>query len=195
MYLVSIIIIVALLLTIKTFINDIFHDIPNNVPILPLFMSKKCDDDNIGKFSNNILVDLAGVRENYGLTSLSTGINYRGGVIRYSNLYDNDGDNDEGDGSGNFTNRPYPDVRYLEDTMDNNCWTDICMKNSCSNKFVGTKCKTRCSVNPNKGYQRTFGNNVLIFNNNISDPLFKSIQYKDKKIYIPWSDSYNNIVE
>jgi hypothetical protein len=191
MYLVSIIIILTLLLAIKTFVNDIVYDIPNNLSLIPTTTKCNLRNKNTGNFANNGLVDLAGVRENYGLTSLATGINYRGGSI-YSNP-DNDEENNEG--SGNFTNRVYQDNRYLEDIMDNNCSTDICMNKGCSGKIVGTKCATKCSVNPSSGYNRTFGDNIIKYNDDISDPLFKTIQVKDKQIYIPWSDAYNNIVE
>ena len=146
-----------------------------------------------GFFNNTVLVDVAGVRQHYGITSLANGINYN------SNSYSQgDNDNDEvntENGGGNFTNRKRSDSRYLEDVMDDQCWSDVCMRDSFSGKVVGTSCNSKCSTNPGPGYVRTFGDTKLLYNDNIADSQYKNIQYinADKTIIVPNSYIYNNI--
>lgn len=180
MILITALIVIILIICFKTLLPDL-----------------NCDSPNKGYFDNTVLIDVAGIREHYGITSLASGINYRSDTLNEFNYND---DNDEGsergsDSGGNFTNRKFPDSRYLEDVMNNNsCWSDVCLKESSSGKVVGKSCDSICSVNPGPGYKRTFGGSKLIYNDDMSDPLFNQVQYKNGAIVVPWSDLYNNIV-
>jgi hypothetical protein len=174
MLLITALIIIVLILCIKTFV---------------MYILKDCK----APFSNTVLIDVAGIRQHYGITSLASGINYRSGTLNYQ--IDNGEDNDEtgtDSGGGNFTNRVSPDSRYLEDVMANDCWSDICMRDSLSGKVVGTTCKSKCSVNPGPGYIRTFGGNQITYNDNMSDTQYKEIQRIGSNIIVPWSESFNN---
>jgi hypothetical protein len=151
---------------------------------------------NHGNFSNTVLVDISGINRNYGITSLASGINYRSDTLNIdpSSEGDTDSYGNSSEGYGNFTNRYRPDSRYLEDVMNNQSWSDICMKNANSGLVVGSACDRVLSDNPSHGYKRTFGNVQIIYNNDISDPLFKTIKYvNDEAVFVPDSEAYNNI--
>jgi hypothetical protein len=170
---------------------------------LHIKQSKKLPEssDNVGTFSNNILIDSAGLREGYGTSSLASGlVSLHGDSLRYDM---NDNDEGDGEGSGNFTNRPRYDLRYLEDIMDGptqsvpqsgHSWEDICMINNDTGAIIGNTCLPLSQVNPKKGYRRSYGEAKLIYNTDIADPLFNQNQLKDGVLYIPWSETYNNIM-
>lgn len=193
--LVSILIVIILVLCIKTMIFDLYiHD--------------QMDDDggngsqNVGQFSNNLIIDPAGLRAGVGSQSIGSTLASSASLSLY---YEGGDDNDEGDseGSGNFTNRPRADPRYLEDVMNSQCqsipmsgqtWEDLCLNSSDSGEIVGKSCGAICGINPIKGYQRSYGEARIIYNDDISDPLFNLNQLKNNAIYIPWSEAYNNIM-
>ena len=178
MLLITVLIVIILLLCIKTLFNDL--------RLLP------CR----GFLNNTILIDVAGVRDNFGVTSLANGINYRSSILNSYSQGDDDNDDNSDSGGGNFTNRKRNDSRYLEDVIDDQCWSDVCMQDSLSGKIVGTACNSKCSTNPGPGYVRTFGDTKLMYNDNIADSQYKNIQYinSDKSIIVPNSFMYNNIV-
>lgn len=174
MALITLLIVIILLLCVKTFYSSVR-----------------------GCFTNTVLIDVAGIRENYGLTSLASGINYRSDTIssaQYGTSEYSYETSESNDGSGNMTNRRRPDPRYLEDITNNKCWEDICLANSTSVTVPGQSCGQKCSINPGPGYTRTIGGNKLMYNDDMSDPDFKVVQYHDGAIYVPWSDLYNNIM-
>jgi hypothetical protein len=124
-------------------------------------------------------------------------------------LYDNGNNGSESEDYGNFISEP-PNYKeelsilskskstvnplYLEDVMNSSDLVPLknnCYNNKCSGKIVGQSCDYN-SPNPQYGYKRTFGGSELIYNDNLADPLFKSIQYIDGAIKVPWSNLYNN---
>jgi hypothetical protein len=184
--LVSVLIIVILLLCIKTMIVDLW--------LHPSKENKNYYYKHFGSYTNNDLVDLAGVRSAYGVPSLASGINYISNSLNYSGL-DND-DNDEAEGTGNFTNNDEnkKDVRYLENVINNNCWSK-CMENNLSGKIVGSTCNSICKSNPvSPKYKTTFGDTNIIYNRDISDTRFNDVLYYNNAVHIPWSIEYNNIM-
>jgi hypothetical protein len=179
---------------VKVLLNDKYPEMIDDV-------AKSCATV-YGSFSNNIMVDVSGLRESFGSASLGSSINSEiGDSLQYGSKEDDNGDNNE-QGMGNFTNRIRQDPRYLEDTMNTKCqsphvagvtWEDVCLNQGCSGRVSGQNCDSLCSVNPGSGYVRTFGDTKLVYNDDMSDPLFKQVQLDEDKIYVPWSELYNNM--
>jgi hypothetical protein len=203
--LVSVLIVVILVLCIKTmvfdvYLHDTYHD--NDVYRLDTYQNNSIDNRNsTGAFSNNILIDSAGLREGYGTSTLASGlVSLHGDISRYDM---NDNDEGDGEGSGNFTDRPRYDLRYLEDVMNGpnqsiplsgHTWEDLCMLDTDAGTVIGNSCIPLSRVNPKKGYRRSYGESKLIYNTDIADPLFNQNQLKKGALYVPWSETYNNIM-
>jgi hypothetical protein len=173
-------------------------------------MKTLMNDTNAGCFSETAIIDTSGIYSRYGTPQLYGGINYYSNVLGNGMGYDIGDDNDDGgdgEGSGNFTGTPYPkyrkaqlhlqpleiyDERYLEDMINIQPAT-TCSSKYGSKKIVGTSCDVP-SLNPHEPFYRSLAGTTLKYNDDISDPIFNTIQLKDGSLFIPSSMAYNNIV-
>ena len=153
--------------------------------------NSNANEKNKGTFDNEVLIDISGLRNSFGLSILSTNDGSQN-PFEFTVGSDTNDDNNE-IGIGNFSDKKL-DPRYLEYVMDDQCWSDICMTTSSSGKVVGDACKNNCSTNLGVGYKRTFGGSQINYNDNMADAGFKRVHSKNGIIYVPWSDLYNNIV-
>lgn len=183
--LITIIIMIILCICIKVLIDDINCD-------ALVRGDQTRGDQTRGDFTNALLIGDS--FQQYGSESLIGGLGSSIGGGQYSigsgRQYSIEDAIESGEdtGVGNFTNRPRPDPFYLEDIET--VWADNCMQSACSGKLIGRTCDVN-SPNPKKEYQRSYGGSTIVYDDM---GLAKDVYLKDSVIYVPWSDTYNNIM-